>query len=127
MRQGKGVTPPRIRISLVTLCLMTACTAYSQSLTDSPDNTAAPIYPSSAAPAPVFNEERILGVIPDYQTVTDPNGTAKPLTGKEKWQLAWKETIDPFNIASAAMDFERIFIGSRTVRADRECARRQIP
>jgi hypothetical protein len=57
-------------------------------------------------PAPVnvpFNEERILKVIPDYQTVEDSSVPVAPLTSRQKWVLGWKETIDPFNIGSAAM------------------------
>lgn len=56
------------------------------------------------APAVVpLNEARILKVIPDYQTVEDTSHPVAPMTAAEKWNLAWKETIDPFNIASAAM------------------------
>jgi hypothetical protein len=57
-------------------------------------------------PAPVvvpLNEERIFKVIPDYQTVEDTSHPVAPLTAREKWQLGWKETIDPFNIGTAAM------------------------
>ena len=56
---------------------------------------------SSALPA--FNEERILGVIPDFQTVTDPGHSVHPLTVRQKWTLALKETADPFNVLNAAM------------------------
>jgi len=53
---------------------------------------------------PAFNEERILGVIPDFQTITETGGVSvQPLTRKQKWVLALKETVDPFNIANAAM------------------------
>lgn len=55
------------------------------------------------APAPVFNGERILGVMPDYQTITEHGTKARPLTPGQKWVLAWKETTDPFNILSAAI------------------------
>ncbi|SPF55734.1 conserved hypothetical protein [Candidatus Sulfopaludibacter sp. SbA4] len=61
------------------------------------------------APAPVMvpvplNEARILGVIPDYQTVNEtPTVKVAPLTNKEKWWLGLKESIDPFNVASAVM------------------------
>jgi hypothetical protein len=58
------------------------------------------------APAPVvvpLNEERILKVIPDYQTVEDTSHPVAPLTARQKWNLGWKETIDPFNIGTAAM------------------------
>jgi len=44
-----------------------------------------------------------MGVMPDYQTVRDSQDPVAPLTSKQKWQLGLKETVDPFNIASAAM------------------------
>ena len=53
--------------------------------------------------APAINHERILGVMPDYQTVRDPNARYVPLTAKQKWRLVALSTIDPFNIASAIM------------------------
>jgi hypothetical protein len=59
-----------------------------------------------AAPAAVsvpLNEERILKLIPDYQTVRDTSHPVAPMTAAEKWNLGWRETIDPFNIATAAM------------------------
>ena len=55
------------------------------------------------APAGPFNEERIFGVMPDYQTVRDSSTPVAPLTAKQKWDLAWKETVDPFNFASVVM------------------------
>ena len=61
----------------------------------------APFLPPPAIPAPAFNPERILGVIPNYQTVNDPSAGVLPLTRRQKWNLAWKETVDPFNIANA--------------------------
>ena len=45
--------------------------------------------------------ERILGVIPNFQTVSDPNIAFVPLTVKEKWKLFAKESYDPFTGASA--------------------------
>ena len=62
----------------------------------------------------MFNEERILGVMPDYQTVRDWRRGVAPLTVKQKWTLAVKETIDPFNIASAAMTAGFSQIGNQT-------------
>ena len=56
-------------------------------------------------PAPVvvpLNEQRIALVIPDYQTVEDSSVPVAPMTTSEKWSLGWKETVDPFNIATAA-------------------------
>jgi hypothetical protein len=58
--------------------------------------------PALPAPGP-FNQQRILGVMPDYQTITDPLGTAPALTHGQKWTLALKETVDPFNLVNAAM------------------------
>jgi len=56
--------------------------------------------PASDVPVSPLNKERILGVIPDYQTVRDSTVPVPPLTRGQKWDLAWKETVDPFNIAS---------------------------
>jgi hypothetical protein len=47
-------------------------------------------------------DQRILGVIPDYQTVRDTSQSVAPLSVKDKWHLVWKETTDPFNLASSA-------------------------
>jgi hypothetical protein len=60
---------------------------------------------SANDPAPVspFNEERILGVIPDFQTVPSSSGRVAPLTVRQKWSLALRETADPFNVVNAAM------------------------
>jgi len=71
------------------------------------EDAAAPVPVPSLAPTPTpavspFNEERIAGVIPDYHTVRDSRRTVAPLTPGQKWDLAWKETVDPFNLASAA-------------------------
>ncbi len=59
------------------------------------------ITPSSPTPTSSTND-RILGVIPNYQTVSDPNQNVTPLTVKQKFGLFFKETVDPFTIASAA-------------------------
>ena len=48
------------------------------------------------------DHKRILGVIPNFQTVSDPKLTFSPLTAKEKFALFAKNTFDPFTIASAA-------------------------
>ena len=61
----------------------------------------------AAAPATVsvpLNEARILGVIPDYQTVTETaNVKIAPLSNREKLWLGVKESIDPFNMANAVL------------------------
>ncbi|MGA2135555.1 MAG: hypothetical protein ABSH50_24965 [Bryobacteraceae bacterium] len=50
-----------------------------------------------------LNHDRILGVIPDYQTVNNPTPATPPLTAKQKWLFFLEETRDPFNIAAAAL------------------------
>ena len=49
-----------------------------------------------------ISNDRILGIIPNFQTVSDPNEPYKPLRIREKWWLFVKETIDPYTFASAA-------------------------
>jgi hypothetical protein len=63
--------------------------------------TQAPEPPSDAAVVVPLNEDRIFKVIPDYQTVENSRQLVAPMTSAEKWRLAWKEVIDPFNIGSA--------------------------
>ncbi len=46
--------------------------------------------------------ERILGVIPNFQTVSDPTVPYTPLRVRDKWKLFVRETVDPFTFASAA-------------------------
>jgi len=75
-----------------------------------PETPPEPVLPS---PSP-FNEARIMGVIPDYQTVTETQGRAAPLTVRQKWELAWKESIDPFNLANAAIGAGFSQIGNQT-------------
>src|SRR5262245_33658429 len=50
-----------------------------------------------------LNEARILKVIPDYQTVEDTSKPVAPMTAAQKWRLGWREAVDPFNFASAAL------------------------
>jgi hypothetical protein len=69
--------------------------------TTAPDPSAALIQPLPVAVP--LNEDRILKIIPNYQTVEDSCQNIAPMTAKEKWHLAWKSMIDPFNIGSAAL------------------------
>ena len=48
-----------------------------------------------------LNKDRILGVIPDYQTITNPKSVVAPMTVRQKWQLFLKESTDPFTVAGA--------------------------
>ena len=64
-------------------------------------NPEMPLAIEAVRPAPVFNEDRIMGVMPDYQTVRDTTHRVTPLTARQKWILAAKETTDPFNFGTA--------------------------
>ncbi|MCU1236564.1 MAG: hypothetical protein JWP63_4531 [Candidatus Solibacter sp.] len=82
----------RIRVQVAALLLLSAGVCLAQMDADDPV-----ILNESR-----LNESRIFGVIPDFQTVTD-SGHVRPLTAGQKWNLALKETIDPFNVVNAAM------------------------
>jgi hypothetical protein len=94
------------------------CLARSLGAESAPDPLIVAPTPLAAvapvSPAPAINDERILGVIPNYQTVNDPSAGVAPLTPKQKWSLAWKETIDPFNIANAALGASFSQMGNET-------------
>jgi hypothetical protein len=77
------------------------------------------ILPSPAAielapPEQAPGADRILGVIPNYQTVNDTTVPVAPLTPKQKWGLAVRETLDPFNIANAAFGSGFSQMGNQT-------------
>ncbi|HUB82984.1 MAG TPA: hypothetical protein VMB03_29495 [Bryobacteraceae bacterium] len=65
-------------------------------------------------PAPIFNQDRIMGVMPDYQTVRDTTRQVAPLAVKDKWLLAAKETADPFNFATAFFTAAESQAGNQT-------------
>jgi hypothetical protein len=90
---------------VLVIAVVWACSgAFAQDSAPTPGGS--PADPATEPVVPVsvpLNEERILKVIPDYQTVEDTSRPVAPLTISQKWNLGWKETVDPFNIASAAM------------------------
>jgi hypothetical protein len=108
--------------------LVTAAGAQSPVADDSDEGSIAALLPEPVIPmilvspatalispaAIPLNANRIMGVMPDYQTVRDPNAAFVPLTPKQKWSLAFKETVDPFNIASAALAAGFSQIGNQT-------------
>jgi hypothetical protein len=110
MRPIKHVTCVRVAVAAIGwLAICSSAMAQipaSASVQDSVAPIISPVIPStpsSAAPVAVpLNDERIMKVIPDYQTVRDSSIRVAPMTAREKWNLGWKESIDPFNIASAA-------------------------
>lgn len=58
--------------------------------------------PTPTAPSPPISNDRILGTIPNFQTVSDPDTPYKPLRVRDKWHLFVKESVDPFQFATAA-------------------------
>jgi hypothetical protein len=78
----------RIAASAAVVCLLVGAGARAQSSAQSSDG---------------LNHDRILGVIPNYQTVNDATPATAPLTPKQKWQFFLEESRDPFNIAAAAL------------------------
>jgi len=87
-----------------TLVITSCACALAQTVPaeDSANAVAAPVLPAVPTPVVVpLNEQRIAGVMPDYQTVRESHRLIAPLTPREKWDLAWKEIEDPFNNASA--------------------------
>jgi hypothetical protein len=103
-----GVTT--LTLAAVTGWLVVGYSASAQeTLPGSALDSAAP--PASNEPAPVIpapvaaplNDQRILKVIPDYQTIEDSTRPVAPMTPREKWNLGLKESVDPFNIANAAL------------------------
>ena len=112
------IGPAHLRFCVVVaaLALGLACAPVLRAQNDgaAPDEIAAPYFPAlepefilyslpatPPAPATGLNNRRILGVIPDYQTV-DARVTT-PLTVRQKWELAFRESVDPFNIVSAGI------------------------
>ncbi len=92
---GRYITV-RARTTLTLLGLVTPLLLHSQSSADSPDPVAA-----VQSDSPISND-RILGVIPNFQTVSDPSTPYTPLRARDKWKLFMKESVDPFAFFSAA-------------------------
>jgi|HubBroStandDraft_6_1064221.scaffolds.fasta_scaffold58085_2 hypothetical protein len=62
-----------------------------------PEGSAPPI----AAPDPLTPEGRILGVIPNNKTVPEISPAYTPLATRQKFNLALKDTVDPFTFVLA--------------------------
>lgn len=84
------------RTALVLFCLATPLLLHSQSGGESPD-------PVEAVPSePPISNDRILGIIPNFQTVSDPRTPYVPLRVRDKWKLFLKESVDPYTFGTAA-------------------------
>ena len=97
----------RAVIRLLMAVLIVGAVGLSAQASD-PDHADAAMEPSGAIStsglsANGLNEERILGVMPNYATVNNPTHLTPPLTAKQKWNLALQESIDPFNLANAVL------------------------
>ena len=88
--------------TFLALCGPAVCLSQPHAIADS-DEAATVLPVSTVNIASALNEGRIFGIIPDFQTVTDTGLGVKPLTARQKWSLALKETVDPFNLVNAAM------------------------
>jgi hypothetical protein len=62
--------------------------------------TPAPV--KAVLPGSPISNDRILGMIPNFQTVSDPNKPFTPLRVRDKWELFMRESVDPFAFFSAA-------------------------
>lgn len=111
-KYGHGASAARIAAALWVVCLgANAGAADSPAATaDEPRETLvpaptplAPVFHNPApAPSPL-SDQRILGIIPDYQTVNDSSVPVPPLSPRQKWNLFVKSTLDPFNLANAVL------------------------
>jgi len=91
-----------MRYLLAALLLLPAYPLLPQSppvLPQSPPGNAADTARSAASSTA---DSRILGVIPNYQTVSDPQQGITPLSVKQKFGLFARETFDPFIAISSA-------------------------
>jgi hypothetical protein len=61
-----------------------------------------PAAADAAVVASPISNERILGVIPNFQTVSDPKTPYVPLRVRDKWVLFAKESVDPWTFFTAA-------------------------
>jgi hypothetical protein len=80
----------------------TASTGTSPSTASSPSTAATPSTAVTPSTDDFINDDRILGLIPNFLTVEDSTKQVAPLTVKQKFQLFAKETFDPFTLLSAA-------------------------
>jgi hypothetical protein len=87
---------------LLSFCWFFAFSLPAQEKAANDANAAAiqPATPAAPATPDDTSSNRILGVIPNFQTVSDPNQPFKPLTVKEKFGLFAKETFDPFVVGA---------------------------
>src|SRR5260370_7124723 len=89
---GNDRRPRRLRGTLVFLAGVSMAANLALLAESGPDDAGV----IGVAPTQEPTYERILGVIPNFQTVSDPDTPFVHLTVKEKWKLFAKESYDPF-------------------------------
>ncbi len=95
------------RITRLLLCLAIALLVRAQipldegSASDAADVAASPVS-NEAVPNDPISNDRIFGLIPNFQTVSDPTIPYVALRVRDKWKLFIKESVDPFAFFSAA-------------------------
>jgi len=87
---------------LAAVVLLSIAALSGQSI-DNAGEPSAIAHPAPQPAQPEFNNDRILGVIPNYQTVEDPRTPYQPLAVRQKFKLFVRETVDPFTFAGAAL------------------------
>jgi hypothetical protein len=92
---------PALSGKVSTLALLFFCASalvFSQDTGIDPQ--LAPGTVASSAP-PAISNDRILGVIPNFQTVNDPHQGINPLTVRQTFEPFAKGTVDPFTAGAA--------------------------
>jgi hypothetical protein len=75
--------------SLIAVVVLSGSCLFAQQPTDAPSSDKA--------------DERIMGVIPNYMTVSNPDAAFVPLTKKQKWDLFVRSGVDPYTFFSAVL------------------------
>jgi hypothetical protein len=86
-----------VQATRILVCLAAPMLIHAQTL---PDDVSALV--GAALPASPISNDRILGMIPNFQTVSDPATPYVPLRVRDKWRLFVKESVDPFAFLSSA-------------------------
>jgi hypothetical protein len=89
----------KVAVLTASICGLSCFAAAQYSDTVEPAGTASPEASPSSSANPA--DQRILGVIPNYQTVSDPHQEVVALSVAQKFLLFSKETFDPFTAFAA--------------------------
>jgi hypothetical protein len=94
---GNAFSSVIVQTTPALVCFMAPLLLHAQT---PPDGVSALV--EAALPAPPISNDRILGLIPNFQTVSDPATPYVPLRVRDKWELFVKESVNPFAFFSAA-------------------------